>query len=451
MKTNRMIILILSFVLCAITPILSMAQQANLTPGITSAEWSRDGSRFAIVTREGISIFDHNLKFLVSEEFDYFLGFGIPDIALSPDGSKIYVANDSERQILDTDTLEPILDLQDADILYYTPQWSNDSNQMAFRRGDARATVIYDISTGSVLHTFTSDVSPYWSAGYDGYPIWSPDNNYFAGVVGGKFIVIFDAETGQQLYQYEFPDKLINSIAWSPDSSRLALSTQEFVDVGSPDSFLRDGQEGAIRNSLEVIDIMNGDTLFSQAGLRNLQGGLAWNPNGTELASSGGYRQLDIWDTEQGILIDSYLTAPYAGRLMQYSPYGGQLVRAYNLFFEVSERSDYSFVPLSTYTEIALDGEIQFIAPASSPDKLSSILSLCVTDQDSLDAGNQFIESRSYSKFIQWVNQQQEQILPSLCGQDLTLIAETLLSKMVVLSIQSATQPTLPQHSHGRR
>ncbi len=135
-----------------------------------------------------------------------------------------------------------------------------------------------------------------------------------------------------------------------------------------------------------------------------------------------GVRRLYVWNANTGDLIDSYLTAPYQVRTLEYSPYGGRLLLAYNIRFESQQRADDEFIPISTFAQSEFDGVVQFVAPASSPEKIQSILSLCATDPDIVATGNSFIASGQYGEFIQWLGQQDESVIPPLCADDLQLM-----------------------------
>jgi WD40 repeat protein len=261
-------------------------------------------------------------------------------------------------------------------------------------------------------------------------PIWSPDNAYFAGVINGDTVVVFDAANGQEVSQYQIGSEKIHEIAWSPDQTnpRLALATRAEVEPGSPRSFPDEGADTmqAIRHSLFVVDALGGTVLSSTTGFRDRIWYLAWSPDGSQLAGEDGSRRLYIWDPSTGELIDSYLTEPYQVRVLEYSPYGGRLLLAYNHRFESQQRADDEFIPISTFAQIEFDGLVQFVAPAASPEKAQSILSQCTTDPDIAATGNSFLASGQYAEFIQWLGQQDESAIPALCADDLQLMAEAI-------------------------
>ncbi len=427
MNLRYVTLIVLCFSLCILAQNPAAAQlQAN----IHSMEWSADGSRFAITTRGGLSIYDRSLNQLAYQAFPTNIEFEVPSISLSPDGTRIFVGNGVENRILDTTTLAPVVDFQNASILFYSSQWNSDGSEIAFRRGDDRGTDIYDATTGNLLRSFSSQAWSYGFFNLKAMPMWSPDNAYFAGVIGDDSVVIFDANSGQEVTRYQISGEQIHEIAWSPDQTnpRLAVVTLADVEPGSPDSFsyVMGGKTRARRFSLFVVDALSGIVLSSTTGLRDPLSQLAWSSDSSQLAGKDGHRRLYVWDPNTGDLIDSYLTEPYQVRVLEYSPYSGRLLLAYNIRFESQQRADDEFIPLSTFARTEFDGVLQFVAPAASPEKIQSILSLCATDPDTITTGNSFIASGQYGEFMQWLGQQDESIIPPVCADDLQLIAEAV-------------------------
>ena len=378
---------------------------AQLQANILSMEWSADGSRFAITTCLGLSIYDSSLNQIAYQSFPDNSEFVVPSIEFNPDGTRIFVGNGTENRILDTTTLASVVDFQNASIQPDTSQWNSDGSEIAFRRGDNRATEIYDATTGNLLRSFSIDSWRNPFSNLENYPEWNIGNEHIIDIVLS-------------------PDKT---------SPRLAASTHVQVELGSPDSFLyplygypfQNDPLIAWRNTVRVIDAPRGTTLASITGLRDAILQLAWSPDGMGLAGVDRYRRLYIWDPNTGDLIDSYLTAPFQVKSLEYSPYGGRLLIVYNALEGSQERPD-EFIPISTFAQIQFDGLVQFVAPASSPEKAQSILSQCATDPDIAAAGNSFIASGQYGEFIQWLGQQDESAIPALCADDLQLMAEAI-------------------------
>ena len=127
----------------ALTQSIAIMQQ-DVTSNIFSFDWSDDGSRFATVSRTELTIYDELLNPIANEVFPPEIGFELPSINLNANGTRIYVGNDTERRILESANLQPIIDFSDESIAYWSSQWNSDSSEIAFRTRDGRSTVIYD-------------------------------------------------------------------------------------------------------------------------------------------------------------------------------------------------------------------------------------------------------------------------------------------------------------------
>jgi WD40 repeat protein len=298
-------------IICLAMIVLTHSIAAMQQPYVFLYEWSDDGSHLAVVTRTELIIFDESHHPIGREVFPTEIGFELPYINLNADGTRIYVGNATEKRILDTANLQPISDFSDEWITYWSSQWNSDGSEIAFRARDGRSTVIYDAATGHLLRTFSTGL---WRAGYlNGSPVLSPDDRFFAGVIGDGTVVIFNATTGEEVTRYGIQNEEILDLAWSPDPTnlRLALVTYAEVAPGSPDSFPESAGDDNIRNSVFFVDALSGATISSVTGLRDGISRSAWHPNGIEFSGNDGYRRLYTWNSDTGELIDSYLTEPY--------------------------------------------------------------------------------------------------------------------------------------------
>ncbi len=397
----------------------------------TFVDWSEGGSRIAITTREGVSIYDQFLNLIAAQDFSTLFYFDTPHVSLSPDGTRIYMGNKENQKIFDTTTLQAIVDLQNANVSAHSAQWNSSGTEIAFRRVDGLGTMIYDATNGDLKRSFSTGL---WQIGFlnlQGYPLWSPNDAYFAGVVGENGIAIFDALTGQQILQHQISVDSIVDLKWSPDkiNPRIALVTSTYVGVGSDNSFPLAGTDQiAVRNEIIIIDAISGTTIISTNSIRDTVVRLEWSPSGTELAGWDGFRRLYIWDAHTGSLTDSFLTAAY--RLtMQYSPYGGRLMLAYYFSFPMQLRTDDSFIPLSDYAQTHLNGTVQFYAPSASVEKLSTILASCAANSETVTSGLALLTNQQYLEFVDWVNQQASSSIPEICAADLRIIALTILDE----------------------
>ena len=408
--------------------VINIVGQSNDFPYIHQIEYSLDKTRVAISTQEGISIYDDSmnrlsfLAFVSGTKFE-----DVPYISLNPDGSKLYAGSNAYMQILDVTSFDVLLEFEDENIVFYTPQWNSDSTKIAFRTDQEHATSIYSALDGSLLATFDSGV---WRAG--NIPVWSPNEQYFA-TIAYDIIYIFEATTGAEVAQHQLTE--LGSIVWSPDSSRIAITTATLVPINTPNSFPLESAPGfSLYSTVSVIDALSGTVLMTVDGLRYPIFYLRWSPDGSQLAGNDTFRALYVWDATTGDIIDSYLLQPFSLDALEYSTYGGRIILGYNkgFFSFPSQHEDSTFVPLSTFSINQLDNVIEAFAPDPSGDKLASIISICISDTSAINEAQQYIQVNQYKEFLQWIEQNND-ILPIECANDLRVITETIISKIPVL------------------
>jgi WD40 repeat protein len=390
--------------------------QSNQAPAIGSIDWSDNGHYLAITTRDMLTIYDSSLNVVASKPFPADSTFEVPSVFLSPDGSRVFI----DQEILDTLTLQPISGLYD---ISYEPsfvQWSSDSKYLAL--GADRSTSIYDAIDGNQLRYFDFGV---WQSGGE-YP-WSPTQQHFAHIFRSNEIYLLDALTGTEFTQYQLPGEIVASAIWNSNGDRLALISFADVTPDMPHSFINSGMlNGAVRNSITIIDISNGSIIWSTSGLRDSIHYLDWSPDGSQIASSDAHRRLYIWDADTGVMIDSYLLENHDLKLLQYSPYSGRLMIGYDPSWNSVARTDDPFTPISTFSKRLLDGVIEFVAPAASLERLQAILTRCVMDPTLVAVGNNLVTAGQYAEFNQWLQQLPVGTLPPVCAADLQLMATAL-------------------------
>lgn len=405
---------------------------------IYRVDWSADGSRFAVVTRRTLTIYDASFVQIASQEFPDDLAFVPPDIAFSPDGEKLYVGRRSldpkvvstrnlqqycssywsaaacaEHAILNTDSLEMLLDLSHlVTISSYTATWSRDGSSIAFRDNFDRATSIFSAVDGSLICSFSAPPL-IWSIGYEAGHAWSPDNAYFAKG-GGDSLYILDAVTGEIALQHQFENEGVWGAAWSPDSRRVAAFTYSDAPTYQP--------------VMHILDLKNDEVMLTvtEPPVNRLHA--IWSPDGSQIAGNGGLSRLYILDSNSGAVIDSFQIPPHGLSKLGYSPDGGRLIIAMRTGWPTTDPAP-DFVPLSTYMQPALDGVIQFVAPDASPERLSALLERCVTQTEAVLHGEALISTHQYAEFASWIKQQPASIIPASCAADLELIALTVLNR----------------------
>lgn len=185
---------------------------------------------------------------------------------------------------------------------------------------------------------------------------WSPNGERIASAGRGQGILIWDARNGTHYLTCGAPQDQINCIAWSPkpDSQYMAVAgkdktvlvynlidgTEEAslkgheqsvnVVVWSPDGqFLASGGDDAI---VRIWDIKTRQQIgiyrehFSQSSQKQIEdrgvNTLTWSPDGTEIASAGGDRVVNVWKVKDLANVASYKNHTHKINALAWSPDG---------------------------------------------------------------------------------------------------------------------------------
>ena len=124
----------------------------------------------------------------------------------------------------------------------------------------------------------------HWGRGMITAVVWAPDGNSFA-VAMPSGIYIYDNATFQEL-DILYNDSLVNSIAYSPDGTKLALSLN--------------GTE------VKIWDVASGSTLQTLEWHGDYITGLAFSPEGVILGSYYNNEEPLIWDSGELVSGDPY-------------------------------------------------------------------------------------------------------------------------------------------------
>ncbi|HTI15160.1 MAG TPA: WD40 repeat domain-containing protein [Dictyobacter sp.] len=165
----------------------------------------------------------------------------------------------------------------------------NNKNRYTFVKVVAVALLIFALLMGA-WHTFmtTSFISPAVHAaslepqnlrsyaqhqGWAHAVAWSPDGNYVASIWDDDTLEVWDAHTGQQLFEH--PSGLGYALCWSPDSKYIAA-------VGADDTVV-------------IWDIHTGQPRVTYSGHNAPVNAISWSPNGKYIASAGDDKTVQIW------------------------------------------------------------------------------------------------------------------------------------------------------------
>jgi len=105
---------------------------------------------------------------------------------------------------------------------------------------------------------------------------------------------------GSALYTYRQHTALVNAVAWSPDSKRIASASDD--------------------NTVRVWDATTGEHLLIYRGHNNLVEAVTWSPNGLHLASASFDKTVQVWDASSGARLLTYPGHHDLVRTVAWSP-----------------------------------------------------------------------------------------------------------------------------------
>lgn len=156
-------------------------------------------------------------------------------VAWSPDGKRVASGgNDSTVQVWNARTGHLLVKYSGHTGTVYALAWSPDSTRVASTSQDATVQV-WDATSGRHLLTYRDQTAPLWSVA------WSPSGSCLGSATDNtsdehpkETVQMWNAATGQLLVSYPVPSSAgyadgTLSIAWSPNSARLALGGADIV------------------------------------------------------------------------------------------------------------------------------------------------------------------------------------------------------------------------------
>jgi WD40 repeat protein len=292
-------------------PLLALEVYSGSQPFVIRViAWSPDGKTFAMGTdSHNIRLMDSSGKLIKMLPAFGDVGSNVKSLAWSPDGKILAAATDKAK----------ILWSSDGKLLATIPgsantlRWSPDGQILAAAvpgksvyfysvqpEGDLLPASIYldppeSFMKGGYLVAWKPDGKQFASASLDGILLWNADGSY-AGLV---------SETLGQ----------ISSLAWSPDSSKLAVGVvnpYKVLDIfGWLPGASNSGPPG------RRYDTLTGRPVDSPITA------LAWSPDGKTIATSSyGGKNIDLW-TPDGNQIGKYTNSSFAGIIsLAWSPDG---------------------------------------------------------------------------------------------------------------------------------
>jgi WD40 repeat protein len=162
--------------------------------------------------------------------------------------------------------------------------WSPDSNRLAVAINDPHNFLVFDTNTGTELFTLET---------HGEYALdWSPDGKMLLSGSEDGMTRLWDATNGTLLR--ELPGQTLDVVAarFSPDGTRVATASRDGTVI------IRDTANGNLLftfGEVSVTEINREEEVQYESWL-----GLAWSPDGTQLASGTAEGTVEVWDTTSG-------------------------------------------------------------------------------------------------------------------------------------------------------
>jgi WD40 repeat protein len=255
----------------------------------TIVAWNKNGSILATGHDNGvIEIWDTTTSQLVRILEGHTRSIGM--LSVSPSGDKVAAnGNNLDTIMLDINTGQQLFTLKKHLV---KPVWSL-SGDLIIGPGAS-----WDAETGQLMTEFEGNTLV--------QPVLSPDGTLLA-----IYFSIFYLASGPPITTCRNCDGIVNTLAWSPDSSKLALGSGDYLCVEGIECVHDYGIRVWAWNATEVSQ----QTPLLLEGHQRDVIALAWHPDGNKLVSASWDDTARIWDVVAGTLLKTF----YVGKTRDVS------------------------------------------------------------------------------------------------------------------------------------
>jgi WD40 repeat protein/tRNA A-37 threonylcarbamoyl transferase component Bud32 len=262
---------------------------------VLSAAWSPDGKYIASggagYTGGGdrtVQVWEATTKNLIYTFHNH--TDSVSSVAWSPDGSRIASASyDNSVRVWDAYTGQNVLIYPDHTDWVKSVAWSPDGKRIASASHD-KTVRVWDASTGHNV------LNPLKHTNWVQSAAWSPDGKHIVSGIGdsisnglGDHLVhIWDTTSGKVVYTYRGHQDEVATVAWSPNGKRIASAGGNPVYPTT-----RDGD-----TTVQIWDAFTGNNVLTYHGHNKIVFSLAWSPEGSRIASASRDMTVQIWKAE---------------------------------------------------------------------------------------------------------------------------------------------------------
>lgn len=298
------------------------ARFASFSPDGTRIILGRHNAAEIVDARDGTSVF--TLKHSTNPLAVDFAGdYGVLSAAFSPCGTKIVTGGGFEQiaevRVWNARTGTELLELMGHRAKVLSVAFSPDGTRIVTGSRDGAAKV-WDAQMGTprveakgignreICVAFSPDGTRFVTGSEENY--WP--ERYRKRIPTPVSAWVFDSETGTPTLELKGQKGVINSVAFSPDGSRIVTG----------------GWEGEYTNSVQhghatVWDAKSGDVILKLKGLKSGVNSVAFSPDGKRIATGGTHDdsgsergkdiEVKVWDAETGTMLIDLTSPPHKG------------------------------------------------------------------------------------------------------------------------------------------
>ncbi|MCB9124674.1 MAG: choice-of-anchor L domain-containing protein [Caldilineaceae bacterium] len=276
------------------------------TDGVRSVAWSPDGAQLASGAMDLTArVWDVAAERSVAT-LEGFVDY-VNSLAWSPDGNHLLTgAGDASVQMWSREAFKEHAqwdiraEIVGLGVSVLSAAWSPTDGRVAYGTGDG-ALRIWDTETGEVLTIFDAHT--------DGISVvgWSPDGSNVATAANDHTVKVWDATTGENLGVLEI-HITHRGIPWSPPNGERLASN-----------------DGDGENTVRISDAATGETIATLAGHAGEVAGVAWSPDGSQIATASLDQTVRVWDAATGENIATFEGHSAPVNTVAWSPDGNQL------------------------------------------------------------------------------------------------------------------------------
>lgn len=130
---------------------------------------------------------------------------------------------------------------------------------------------------------------------------WSPDSKRIASASSDKTVQVWDATTGKHILTYSEPSSSVSDVAWSPDGRSIASLDD---------------------NNVQIWDAVSGNPILTYQYPPGSIYQIAWSPDGKRIAFGDANNTVQVFDVATGSTLQTYRTAFRYVRHLAWSPDG---------------------------------------------------------------------------------------------------------------------------------